>query len=167
MRFFRCQAFVVASGGSISFVFAAIVAVLFMCIGVALDFGRADTIRQEMQAATDAAALAAANDPYLSEMDVQKLASTYMTSDSPLNPTWKVTHSTTSKTFVEVVSKVEVPTAFSSFFGIDSIPVRTTARAAFIQDTTNVQAADMSGSMGLAADASTQALMIPHAAQNR
>ncbi len=77
-RFFQCES------GSYSIIFAFTMIPLFACVGLAVDFGRANSLRDELQRSVDGAVLAAARKASLSETELKAFAETYLAANSQL-----------------------------------------------------------------------------------
>ena len=143
--------------GSIGLYMAVAILPLTLLVGAATDFRRIETVKAEMQDATDAAILAGAK-AYLAagETDPERLAAARaaagatLTGNGDFNPamltdlTWDVSNASDGGGELVLTSQGRVPLAFGGLFGMSSAPVKVSAasvvtlqvRVALVIDTT-------------------------------
>ena len=155
------------SGGVAIFAAVSVTAVIGI-VGVGIDYARAVAIRTSLQAAADAAALAAAKDPTLTDAGVTELASAMVTANLKGDTLRQMQPSVTTTRLSGAVSptinsitvrvSANMPSSIMGAFGVRSTPIGASATAAVGMEYTAVYAAiDMSASFSLGADATQRA----------
>jgi Flp pilus assembly protein TadG len=157
----RTKDFAADDRGSIMLIFAAMLVVIGISVGVAVDFGRASTVRASLQGALDSAALAGAKLRERGETSSAKIEAVaraaLLANFSALGPGVVLTSfrvsAPTGKTTVSVDASATLPTTFMSLAAIDTLVVKDSASADAGQP--NILdfhfLIDASDSMGLAA----------------
>ena len=155
--------FATSNSGSLTPIFALVFTAALGAIGIGVDYARAISLRTQLQNATDAAALAVANDPSISDSQAIAIATTTFLGNAdskPLKiaPSVAVSRMTGANASATVASKATAPTLFAKIFGFKDITIDATATAAAGLKYTAVYAAiDLSASPSLGADATARA----------
>jgi Flp pilus assembly protein TadG len=150
-----------AAGVAISF--ALVACALLTLGGLALDYERATSVQSALQQTADAAALAAAHDPYYSDGQIETLAQSYVKANiakikTPIAPSIAISRDTQSNVNVSITASV--PTRLMHIAGFKTLPVSVTAKAGVSLGDTEIYAAiDMSASLGIAADPAARAAL--------
>ena len=158
------------SRGSIAIIFALLTIPCLLAVGAAVDYSQANRVKATLDAYADAAVLAAVNQRAMQEDDEDAKSYALKTFDQQAksvtdcnvgSTSMKVTTSGTSRS-AEIDYTANVPTAFMSIVGIDSIPIHSTATASSAQPTyiDFYLLLDNSPSMGVAATPSDVSTMV-------
>ncbi|MCA1297728.1 TadE/TadG family type IV pilus assembly protein [Stappia indica] len=137
--------------GALVIMLALAAAFLIMIVGAGLDFARGHNTKSRLQAAVDAAALAANYDSDgLSEDAIKENATRYFNSTYVSRQGTKAeVEVTVVKGVVTVVAREKVPALFGSFFGNDTLDVSAHSQTVVGKATFDVvMVLDNSGSMG-------------------
>lgn len=132
--------------GNFSIITALLLPVLLGVVGVAVDFTLAVNEALRLQAATDAAALAVARQPDLSDKETVALARAMLVGNgSELDAQFSVNRVGTS---AQVVGEAKVKTTFSAVLGFDYLPVSRVSVANVSEDKFEIaMVLDTTGSM--------------------
>lgn len=151
------------ASGSVAVMFTIALVLICGIAGGVVDITRAFNIRSKLQMAADAAVLAAANDPAISDGQAKQEARRYFhaaLSDIPssIKPSFDIKRvSTATSVDVTASTTAAVPTTLLSVMGFKKIVVTATASAGRGFSAVDIYAAvDMSASMGIAADAANR-----------
>ena len=156
--------------GSVALIGAFSLVLLLTCGGLAVDYERAVSVRGILQQAADSAALAAAQDPYYTDTQVNALANAYVTSNSKTRLGAGALATTITRengSYVNVKITASVPTTLMKIAGFTTVAVTVEAKAgAELGDSEIYAAIDMSESLDIAADpvarAALEALTAPY-----
>jgi Flp pilus assembly protein TadG len=144
-------------GGSVAMTFALCIVILVMCIGCAVDIGRAMHANTKMANAVDGATVAAAKalkDGTMSMADIRKLAKDYYDANMAGSGNYAVVSDFNvdvdqAQSKVRVTLKSAYPTAFARVGGINTISLPQSSTAVFaVRDIEVGLALDVTGSMG-------------------
>ena len=118
--------------GSVALIFAFMVPTLFVTVGMTVDYGIAKRTHTELQATTDAAALAAAQGTHLNTEQRIEVANTIFNANFKVNsrvvrPTPNISVDADGKVYVS--AKVNVNTSFLKIIEVKTIPVSTNSSA--------------------------------------
>ena len=144
--------------GTIAIIFGLMAFVIFWCIGLAVDGGRAYSANSRIARAVDAASLAGARGMRLSGLDVAEtklLTIKYFRINyEATGGDWSQIQGTPdvrvdpAKGSVQIIVKAKVPTTFGNFGGIDNIDIGKTSVAVFDSKDLEVSLQlDLTGSM--------------------
>lgn len=137
--------------GNVAILFGVAIIPLVLGVGVAVDYGRALLVRERMQGALDAATLAVASWPGLSDAQMQAKAQEYFNANYPTSNSFgavsPLSLSNSGNTIVVSVSG-SVPTTFMRLANIDDVNVGASTTVLIGMGTAEVALAlDNSGSM--------------------
>ncbi len=116
------------SGGNVAMSFAVAVIPVMGCVGAAIDFSNANSVKAAMQAALDSTALMLSKNAatYTNEQ-LQTAAQNYFnalfTRTEAQNAIVTAAYNTTGGSAMQVTGSADVPTTFMSLFGFDKIHV--------------------------------------------
>ena len=136
--------------GNVAMLFGLAAIPLALGVGVAVDYGRALLVRERMQSALDAAALAVGGWPGLSDPEMQAKAQEYFNANYHSSSVGTVSpvHLSTSGNTIVVSVSASVPTTFMRLANIDHVDVGASTTVAVGMGTAEVALAlDNSGSM--------------------
>ena len=116
------------SGGNVALTFAVAVIPVMGCVGAAIDFSNANSVKAAMQAALDSTALMLSkNAATYTDDQLQTAAQNYFNSlfnrPEAQNAFVTAAYSTTGGSAMQVTGSADVPTTFMSIFGFDKIHV--------------------------------------------
>lgn len=121
------------NSGSTAIIFAGVAAVLLVAVGAMIDYGRTSNLRGEMQAAADAAVLAAGRQAALQGNDLITTARSHFDQNLVSGAAQAITHFSATRadgvTTVRVRANVE--TTFLAVAGIETVEAEVISRAAF------------------------------------
>lgn len=126
-----CCRFSADRRGSIAVTAAIVFTVLISLVGIALDFGRAKSVKAHLQAVADSAALAAAEALSVSEADMKTAGNAYVDGNLDIAADTKVSAPNVVKdgNGSRVSLTAELPTTFARIMGVSELDVSVTARA--------------------------------------
>ncbi len=149
--------------GSVALIGAFSLVLLLTCGGLAVDYERAVSVRGILQQAADSAVLAAAQDPYYTDAQVNALAQVYVASNSKSRlgaSTLATTITRDGGSYVNVKITASVPTTLMKIAGFTTVAVTVEAKAgAELGDSEIYAAIDMSESLDIAADPASRAAL--------
>lgn len=145
----RGRGFLRSEHGNVAMLFALACLVIFPLVGFAIDFSRVIVEKHKLQQATDAAALAAAHDAFMSEEDRRKVI------DAHLNHLQDVLGRDVSYDFsqdaegrISLVTRISVNTTLAKIMGKDEVDI--TVRSDAVEGGADIEVAmvlDITGSM--------------------
>jgi Flp pilus assembly protein TadG len=116
--------------GSIAMIFALAMVPVVAIMGLAIDYARAQRVKDRLQIAVDAAALAGARLPATASLNRQQAALAIFNSNLGSTDLAKVTPTiTASNAEVSVAASFNMPTSFMSVLGIKSVTLGASTRA--------------------------------------
>ncbi|MEZ5924501.1 MAG: pilus assembly protein [Hyphomicrobiaceae bacterium] len=142
------RSFAACTAGNYSIIFAFTLIPLMGAVGLAVDFGRAQLSRDELQIAVDSAVLAAARKANLDETALEAYAKNYMAANSSFDIDHVNVHLSKTATGVALSASVNVKTYLMPVLGYDSVAIN--AGTEVMVGTGDVEVAlmlDVTGSM--------------------
>lgn len=109
--------------GTYSIIFAFTMIPLFAAVGLAVDFGRAQLTRDELQAAVDAAVIASARKANLTETELLAYAKTYVAANSRFNIESVNFALTKTSTGVALSARMAIDTYMLPVLGYDKVDI--------------------------------------------
>lgn len=149
----RARAFLRARRGNVAMMFGLAMVPLTIAAGAGLDYSRAMLVRQQMNEALDAAALAIGSTPGLSQSTAQTMANSYFNANYQVDQTSFGTPSTPTVTYnsngsVTISVTSNMPTVLMKLAGFNSLPVSASSTVVWGQSKLWVSLVlDNSGSM--------------------
>jgi Flp pilus assembly protein TadG len=139
--------------GNVALIFAIAVIPVLGCVGAAIDFSNANSVKAAMQAALDSTALMLSKDAAsYTEDQLQNAAQDYFDAlfnrPEAQNVTVTASYTTGGGSAMQVTASADVPTTFMSIFGFNQIPVTDSSTAKWGSSRLRVALAlDNTGSM--------------------
>lgn len=118
------QRLVENESGSYTIIFALSMIPLLACAGLAVDFGRANSLRDELQRSVDGAVLAAARKANLSEPELKAFAQSYLAANTQLDLASTDIVLTKTSTGVSLSAKANIDTYIMPVLGYESLELQ-------------------------------------------
>lgn len=113
-----------SESGSYSIIFAFVMIPLFACVGLAVDFGRANMLRDELQRSVDGAVLAAARKANMNEAALKAFAETYLAANTQLDLASTDVVLTKTSTGVSLSARASIDTYLMPVLGYDRLDLQ-------------------------------------------